>query len=87
VIAPYATHRKGVRYTDALYDSPDALSPVEEESIAYKTAQASPQNKGLISKRRGKGALAAKASYLIRDTMKVLGYSVDLLSVPMPAPI
>ncbi len=75
VVAPYATHRKSARYADALYDSPDSLSRVQEDEIAHKTDAASPKNKGLISKRGQKSPLAAKAAYLIRDTMKVTGHS------------
>jgi hypothetical protein len=26
VVTPYASHRKSIRYTDALYDSPESLS-------------------------------------------------------------
>lgn len=77
VVAPYASHRRKSRYTDARYDSPDSLSTVKENEIAYKTSAASPKNKGLISKRSGEGRLAAKAAYLIRDTMKVTGHSED----------
>lgn len=75
VVAPYAGHRKSARYADAVYDSPESLSSVREDEVAYKTAKASPKNKGLIEKRDKKGALAAKAAYLIRDTMKVTGHS------------
>ena len=56
-------------------DQAESLSSVQEDEVAYKTAKASPKNKGLIEKRAKKGALAAKAVYLIRDTMKVTGYS------------
>lgn len=75
VVAPYASHRKRVRYAEAAYDSPDSLSSVQEDEIAYKTSAASPAIQGLISKRSQKGPLAAKAAYLIRDTMKVTGHS------------
>ena len=75
IVAPYETHRKSVRYSDALYDSPASMSKVQENQIAYKTINATPKNKGLIEKRSAKGRLAAKAAYLIRDTMKVIGHS------------
>jgi hypothetical protein len=75
IVAPYSTHRTGHRYADAAYDSPDSLPLVLEDEIAYKTSVASPQNKRLIDKRHQDGPLAAKAAYLIRDTMKVVGYS------------
>lgn len=63
VVAPYATHRKGVRYTDELYDSPASMSKVQEDEVAYKTISATPKNRGLIEKRNTKGRLAAKAAY------------------------
>lgn len=75
IIAPYASHRKKNRYPDAIYDSPDSLSTVQEEQIVYKTINATPKNKGLIDLRNRQGALAVKAAYLIRDTMKVIGHS------------
>jgi hypothetical protein len=75
VIAPYAAHRKSARYPAAVYDSPESLSNAQDDDVAYKTAMASPKNKGLIEKRDKKGMLAAKAAYLIRDTMKVTGHS------------
>lgn len=75
IIAPYSTHRMSTRYSDALYDSPDSMPKVREDEIADKTVRATPKNKRLIEKRSAKGRLAAKAAYLIRDTMKVVGYS------------
>ncbi len=81
IVAPYASHRKSARYADALYQSPDFLTPVAEEAIADKTNAASPKNKSLIAMRNKKGPLAAKAAYLIRDTMKVVGYSEDFPKV------
>lgn len=51
------------------------MSTVQDDEVAYKTITATPKNKGLIEKRSEKGRLAAKAAYLIRDTMKVVGHS------------
>jgi len=75
IVAPYKNHRKAHRYAEALYDSPETMNQTQEEALAFKTIKATPKNKGLIEKRAGKGALAAKAAYLIRDTMKVVGHS------------
>lgn len=75
VVAPYASHRKSKRYADAIYDSPESLTKIQDDEVAYKTANASPKNKGMIEKRHKQGALLAKAAYLIRDTMKVTGHS------------
>lgn len=84
VVAPYASHRKSKRHAEAVYDSPETLGVVQEDEVASKTKMASPQNAGLIEKRAKKGALAAKAAYLIRDTMKVTGHS-DLFPKPVCA--
>jgi hypothetical protein len=77
IVAPYASHRKSARHPDATYDSPDSLSSAQEAAIAYKTSAASPKNQNLIAKRKQNGPLAAKAAYLIRDTMKVTGHSEE----------
>jgi hypothetical protein len=75
VVAPYPAHRKKVRYDDATYESPAALSKVQEEALVASTIAATPRNKALIDRRTAPGRLAAKAAYLIRDTMKVIGHS------------
>jgi hypothetical protein len=75
IVAPYASHRKKYRYAEATYDSPDTLTQVEEDAVAYKTNAASPKAKGLVANRGKKGPLGAKAAYLIRDTLKVTGHS------------
>jgi hypothetical protein len=75
VIAPYESHRKKVRYVDALYSSPESLSTVEEAAITEATVAATPRNANVVYKRTGSPKLAAKAAYLLRDTMKVLGHS------------
>jgi hypothetical protein len=84
IVAPYETHRKTVRYSRALYDSPASMSKAQEDEVAYKTINATPKNKGLIEKRSARGRLAAKAAYLIRDTMKVIGHS-DTFTRPLCA--
>lgn len=75
IVLPYATHRQQARFGAAQYDSPASLTPEQEERIAAKTIAASPRNKGVVLRRAEKGKLAAKAAYLIRDTMKVTGHS------------
>jgi hypothetical protein len=77
VIAPYASHRKKVRYADALYSSPESLSTVQEAAITEATVAATPRNANVVYKRTGSPKLAAKAAYLIRDTMKVVGHSEE----------
>ena len=82
IIAPYSSHRKNLRFAGAIYDSPSSMSHDHEGEIAHKTVSATPNNKGLIENRGNKGRLAAKAAYLIRDTMKVVGHS-DLFPKPI----
>ena len=77
VIAPYASHRKKVRYADALYSSPESLSTVQEAAVTEATVAATPRNANVVYKRTGSPKLAAKAAYLIRDTMKVVGHSEE----------
>jgi hypothetical protein len=77
VIAPYASHRQKVRYADALYSSPESLSKVQEAAITEATVAATPRNANVVYKRTGSPKLAAKAAYLIRDTMKVVGHSEE----------
>ena len=77
VIAPYASHRQKVRYADAVYSSPESLSTVQEAAITEATVAATPRNANVVYKRTGSPKLAAKAAYLIRDTMKVMGYSEE----------
>lgn len=77
IVAPYPSHRKNARYTHAVYDSPESLTPGLKAEIAAKTIAASPHNSGLIRSLDKSGPLAAKAAYLLRDTMKVTGHSPD----------
>ncbi len=77
VVSPYSSHRKAQRVGGAMFTSPETLSFTQDTEMAFKTKLASPKSKGLIDKRSQKGALAAKAAYLIRDTMKVTGCSAD----------
>jgi hypothetical protein len=75
VVVPYPSHRKSARVLGASYTSLEELQPEEDALIVAKTLAATPAHKGLIAMRGKKGALGAKAAYLLRDTMKVMGYS------------
>lgn len=77
VVAPYATHRRKLRYADAVYTSPETVSKIHEARIVDATVAATPRNAGIIYKRAKSPRFAAKAKYLLRDTMKVLGHSDD----------
>ena len=74
VVAPNAGHRRKHRHPDATYEDPTSLTRVREEPTLRATIAATPRNKDIFAA----GApprVAAKASYLIRDTMKAMGYS------------
>jgi hypothetical protein len=49
-----------------------------EDALADQTAAASPKSKRLIEHRRKGGPIAAKAAYLIRDTLKVAGSGSEI---------
>ena len=73
IVAPYADHRKNERHAGAFYTSPEILTPEQARDIESQSIQASPQNRRIIGMRGKKGPLGAKADYLVRDTMKVIG--------------
>jgi len=77
IVAPYATHRRKSRNPAVVYASPEELSPGQAEVAIRRTAAASPKAGRLLHRWRDGGALAAKATYLLRDTMKVLGHSEE----------
>ena len=74
VVAPYAAHRRKNRYADAAYDSPKSLTRVRKERILRATISATQRNKDIFTK-SSFPRLAAKANYMIPDTMKAMGYS------------
>ena len=78
IIAPYESHRAKSRIGNAIYGSPESLSPEEKEALVAHSIKASPKNKGLFEKALRSKALSAKADYLLRDTMKVIGYGTAL---------
>lgn len=72
-VLPYARHRqKEIDATSlqvAFTDMPDAV----EDRIARYTAQSSPHYGDLVANRHAGPQREAKARYLLRDTMKVVG--------------
>jgi hypothetical protein len=84
VMLPYTSHRKNTRHAATQYTSPENLSPEQTSEVTRKTITATPSNKGLVELRMKQtsprlsqgsaGPIAAKAAYLLRDTMKVVGY-------------
>lgn len=75
IIAPYRGHRKKEMITGAKYLYPEDLSIIEEDEVIYQTIQATPKNESMIRNRQKNSTLAAKSKYLVRDTMKVVGYT------------
>jgi hypothetical protein len=72
-ILPRKSMGRNRRSPEAFHVSIQEISPVEEEHIARQTLAASPKYEGLITRRRSNEALGAKALYLLRDTLKVVG--------------
>ena len=81
VVAPYRNHRNNARFEGATYQYPDALTLGQKEQIVAKTIFASPKYSALMGLSGKTGSLAAKADYLLRDTMKVVGFSEEFPKV------
>ncbi|MGB7510277.1 MAG: HEAT repeat domain-containing protein [Pelodictyon phaeoclathratiforme] len=81
VVAPYGNHRKNARFEGATYQYPDALTLGQKEQIVAKTIFSSPKYSTLMGLSGKTGSLAAKADYLLRDTMKVVGFSEEFPKV------
>jgi len=75
LVAPTARHRTRSRFPGAVYDSLDQIDDEHRQWLAEATIAATPANRGLIRAwlDRPTGPLSAKAAYLVRDTLKVLG--------------
>jgi len=73
VVTPHVGHRKKnihpSSYTFPLSES----SSVHEAELASYSNEATPKNRNLIEKRHQVPRLKAKANYLLRDTLKVIG--------------
>jgi hypothetical protein len=81
IVAPYRTHRLKDRFGGARYDSPESMAPDMADAITKRTGAASPAARGLVGQFGGTGRSAAKAAYLVRDTMKVAGFSEEFPKV------
>ena len=73
LVTPDAGHRKNNRHPLSYVVPLSQISTVNEESLAYHTNAATPENRRVIEKRNEVPQLRAKARYLLRDTLKVLG--------------
>ena len=64
------------RHAEATAFALDQVNEVAETSLAYRTGQATPRNRGLadlVAKRERGSRNYAVARYLVRDTLKVIG--------------
>lgn len=73
VVTPYPGHRKKARVSGASYVSPEDMDRLREPDLLAQTVQATPANRRLIETFGKPGASGAKAAYLVRDTLKVVG--------------
>jgi len=73
VVTPTAGHRKKNLHPENYVVPLAKVSAVHEESLAYHTNEATPANRRIIDKRNDVPQLKAKARYLLRDTLKVIG--------------
>lgn len=73
LVTPTARHRNKNRHPLNYVVPLSEVSAVHEESLAYHTNAATPENRRIIDKRNEVPQLKAKARYLLRDTLKVLG--------------
>jgi hypothetical protein len=78
LVVPYRGHRMNYILETSRVHALDDLDRAAEERAAFVTGDVSPKTRGMILRRRGSPALQKKASYLIRDTIKVLGDGRDL---------
>lgn len=73
VVTPYPGHRKKARVSGASYASPEDMDRLCEPDLLAQTVQATPANRRLIEAFGKPGPGGAKAAYLVRDTLKVVG--------------
>lgn len=74
-VVPYASMKQKNRVEGASILSYDELSKAEDKTINYLSSDVNPDNQGLFEYARKvpNGKAAAKAKYLLRDTLKVTG--------------
>lgn len=73
VITPTPGHRKKNLHPDYEVVALNRVSAVHEEHLVLASNAATPANQTLMEKRKQIPRLGAKARYLLRDTLKVLG--------------
>jgi len=72
-VLPYSGHRKKTLENGAAQIDVSKLTAVAEERVVYHTKQASPEYSGMMARRTKIPQLRAKAKYILRDTVKVVG--------------
>ena len=72
-VLPYGGHRKGAIARTAFAMPLSELPHGTEERAAYHTRQATPEYGAILAKRDVIPRLRAKAQYILRDTIKVVG--------------
>ena len=73
LVTPSKGHREAHRHPVNYVLPLDTVSAVHEETLAYHTNAATPENARIIEKRNEIPQLKSKARYLLRDTLMVLG--------------
>ncbi|MCK5803430.1 MAG: hypothetical protein KAI66_11380 [Lentisphaeria bacterium] len=79
-VLPYGGHRKESIAQSSCQIALTDMPRVAEERAVYHTSQASPQYQSLMKKRETMPRLRAKARYILRDTIKVIGAEESSLS-------
>lgn len=75
VVLPYPGHRKAIRYPQAKYASPKELGEPELADVIRRTGTVSAETARLLERREKAPSIKTKAQYLVRDTMKVVGFA------------
>lgn len=73
IVTPTPGHRKKNLHPDNYVIPLNKVSAAHEHQLALSSNAATPANRNLIEKRHQVPRLGAKAKYLLRDTLKVLG--------------
>lgn len=73
IVAPNNRHRVRFRIEGARFTYLADLSPQAREKLIAPSIESSPRNKTMLSEDKIPPAIKAKAEYLLRDTLKVLG--------------
>ncbi|MFP4292506.1 MAG: hypothetical protein ACLFQ0_12800 [Cyclobacteriaceae bacterium] len=75
LVLPYSSHKKGSRNSQSSYYALEPAQLAEDDPVVYKTKELHPDSRRMIPGYLAgeKNRLTAKAPYLLRDTLMVLG--------------